>query len=138
MGGAVSFTIPGRPHGKERPRAGQGRIYTPGKTVSFERQVGSLAAPLFPAPFVGPVSLSVVATFAMPASWSKRKRAELRGCYHLQKPDSSNIVKAIEDGLNLIAYADDAQVAEQVCVKVWGEDNSTKVTVESLGQRPGD
>lgn len=138
MPAAVSFVIPGAPFGKQRPRAstrpgGKGaRVYTPKETVQHEDKIGSLALPHFPAPFEGPVRLVVEATFALPASWSKKKRAALLGQPHTSKPDASNVCKAVEDGLNRIAYADDAQVADQVTRKRWGEVAETRVTVEAL------
>lgn len=131
----VSFTIAGKPFGKQRPRAGQGRIYTPKETVSFERTVGTIAAPLFPAPFVGPVSLTIVATFGLPASWSNKQKARMLDQPHTQKPDLDNIAKAIKDGLSRIAYADDSQVAELMATKIWAEVPSLHVTVETLEER---
>lgn len=35
----------------------------------------------------------------MPASWSEKKKAEMDGRPHQQKPDLSNLVKAFEDAL---------------------------------------
>jgi Holliday junction resolvase RusA-like endonuclease len=35
----------------------------------------------------------------IPKSWSKKKKSELRGKPHMQKPDTSNILKGIEDAL---------------------------------------
>ena len=131
---AVAFAIPGNPFGKQRPRAGRGgRIYTPTETARHENTIGCLALPHFPAPIQGPVRLTVEAVFAVPPSWSKRKRAAMLGQPHTSKPDASNVAKAVEDGLNRIAYADDAQIAEVVTRKRWGETAETRVTVEALG-----
>lgn len=130
---AVTFTIPGKPFAKQRPRATrQGRVYTPAETVSFERTVGQVAVPLFAAPIEGPVKVTIHATFAPAAFWSKRKRAEHLGAFHIQKPDLDDCQKAILDGLNRIAFSDDGQVAAIVCRKVWGETAQTVVTVEAL------
>jgi len=35
----------------------------------------------------------------IPKSWSKKKKKALRGKPHMQKPDTSNILKGIEDAL---------------------------------------
>ena len=40
---------------------------------------------------------------------------------HAKRPDSDNIVKAVLDGLNLIAYHDDAQVWAHNVRKVYSE-----------------
>lgn len=131
-----SFTIPGTPFGKQRVKAtargGFARVYTPQETVSFERTVGTLANPHFPAPLEGPVRVTIEAVFEPAASWSKRKRDAAMGQPHTQKPDLSNVQKGIEDGLNRIAYADDSQIAEVRCRKRWGVPARTEVTVERL------
>lgn len=129
----LAFHIPGRPFAKQRPRFSRatGRAFTPSETVSFERQVGILAAQQCKAPFEGPVSLTIIAVFAPAASWSKKKRAEHMGKPHTQRPDIDNLQKAICDGLNRIAFKDDAQVCEVVCRKTWGAYEGTSVIVES-------
>lgn len=131
---AVTFIIPGKPFAKQRPRFSRksGRSYTPGETVSFERTVGQIAMQHFPQPITGPVRLTIFATFAPAQSWSKRKTAEHLHRPHTQKPDLDNIQKAICDGLNRIAFADDGQVAEILCRKVWGLNAQTVVTVEAI------
>ena len=131
---AVTFVIPGKPFAKQRPRFSRasGRSYTPAQTVSFERIVGQIAAPHFPTPITGPVRLTIFATFEPAASWSKKKAADHLHRPHTQKPDLDNIQKAICDGLNRIAFADDGQVAEIVCRKVWGISAQTVVIVEAI------
>ena len=49
MGAAlISFTVPGNPQGKQRPRIGKvgphARMFTPAKTVSYESTVALFAA----------------------------------------------------------------------------------------------
>lgn len=137
---AVRFVIPGKPFAKQRPRAsvmrlgGQARVHmrTPEQTVTFERQVGQIAAPLFPVALAGPVRLVIEAIFEPAASWSGKRRAAALGQRHTQKPDADNLLKAVSDGLNRIAWADDAQVAEIVMRKRWGMRAETVVTVEAL------
>ena len=128
------FEIPGKPFAKQRPRFSRasGRTYTPGQTVSFERTVGQIALTHFPQPIEGPVKLTIWATFEPAKSWSKKKTAEHLNTPHMQRPDLDNIQKAILDGLNRIAFADDGQVAEISCRKVWGPVARTVVTVEAL------
>ena len=131
----VTFEIPGKPFGKQRPRFSRrsGRTYTPDQTVKFEQAVGQIALQHFPQPLEGPVRLIVWATFQPPVSWSKKKTAELINRPHVQKPDFDNIAKGICDGLNRIAFADDSQVAECTVRKVWGPRARTVVPVEALG-----
>jgi Holliday junction resolvase RusA-like endonuclease len=129
----TTFTIPGKPFGKQRPRATrQGRMYTPGATVAFEAIVRQIGLEHFTAPLVGAVRVVIVATFIPAASWSKAKRAEHLHRPHTQKPDLDNCQKAILDGLNRVAFADDSQVAEITARKVWGVVEQTVVHVEAI------
>ena len=129
----ITFTIPGKPFGKQRPRFGNGRTYTPKETVSFESTVRGYAMKAFDKPIEGPVRLTVLATFETPKSWSKKKTADMIHRHHTQKPDFDNIIKAIEDGMNRIAYIDDSQVAEYgPSRKMWGNVSQTVVIVEEI------
>lgn len=129
----ITFVIPGKPFAKQRPRSTrQGRVYTPAETVSFERAVGQIAAQHFAAPITGPVSVEIIATFAIPASWSQKKRLSALHRPHTQRPDLDNCQKAILDGLNRIAFADDGQVAQIAARKVWGLTEQTVVHVEPM------
>ena len=130
----TTFTIPGKPHAKQRPRFNRktGHAFTPDKTVSFENTVRGYGLENFTTPIEGPVRLTVLATFEPAKSWSKKKTVEHLNRPHTQKPDLDNIVKAIKDGLNRVAYRDDGQVAETLSRKIWGPSAQTVVIVEPL------
>ncbi len=136
---ATVFEIPGPPMAKARPRFNRatGHAYTPKKTASFGRTVGTIAQPHFPQPLEGPVRLTIYATFQPAKSWSKKKTAAHLNRPHIQKPDGDNISKAIKDALNRIAWADDSQVADMRVVKVWGPTPRTVVHVESMATDNG-
>jgi Holliday junction resolvase RusA-like endonuclease len=133
---SVTLTIPGKPFAKQRARVTRFGAYTPKETVSFERAVGQLAAVHFKQPMAGPVKLTVRAVFEPPASWPAKKRAAAMGRCHIIKPDLDNIEKAISDGLNRIAFADDSQVAVNSGIKIWGERAGTIITVEAVEELP--
>lgn len=107
-------------------------MYTPAATVAFESVVRQVAVEHFPAPLAGPVQVTVVATFAPAESWSAKKRAAHIGRPHCQKPDLDNCLKAILDGLNRIAFADDSQVYHIIALKHWGDVEQTVVTVNGV------
>ncbi len=129
----AEFTVPGKPHGKGRARAtvvnGHARLYTPDTTAAYEAAVRAHGQPHFPAPIAGPVRLRLVAFFEMPRSWSKRKRADMAGQFHTQKPDGDNVLKSFKDGLNGIAWHDDCQVADARIVKRWASYAETFVQI---------
>lgn len=130
----MTFSIPGKPFAKQRPKFSRARgvAYTPKETVQFENVVRAIAAEIFSQPLQGPIGVHVLAVFEPAKSWSRRKRADHLGQWHLQKPDADNVLKAVLDGLSRIAFADDSQVADQRCRKVWGEKAETVVTITAL------
>lgn len=136
---SVTFSIPGKPFGKKRARGFYNKKLGRAVTVndadnrSFEDIVRGIALTHFPSPLVGPVRLTIVATFAPAKSWSQKKRDASYGRHHTQTPDTDNVVKAVSDGLNRVAWGDDGQVAELHARKQWGTCDGTLVTVEALG-----
>ena len=124
----ISFTVPGKPIAKGRPRitarGGFARSYTPAKTVAYEGLVALAGETAMGglAPLTGPLKLRVVATFPIAESWNKAKKAgALAGSIrHTGKPDADNILKAIGDGLNAVVWADDSQIVEATIVKQYG------------------
>jgi Holliday junction resolvase RusA-like endonuclease len=117
---SVSFTIPGEPQGKARPRVvraqnGMSLTYTPDKTVRYEeltRLRYREAAQGFRFPDDAQVGIQITAWYSIPKSKSKKvKAAMLAGLLTpTKKPDCDNIVKIICDALNGIAYKDDQQI----------------------------
>ena len=138
----VRFTIPGEPVGKGRPRfrtikCKDGRVfnkpYTPAKTRQYEERVK-----LHFMEQVGKrlmleckLEIEILAVFSIAKSDSKAKRhAKLTQQLPVtKKPDGSNILKIVEDGLNLIAYKDDAQITKAAVEKEWGEAPRVVVTL---------
>lgn len=127
MAKSLSFTVPGEPQGKARPRATvrnrQPRMYTPDKTVSYERMVAWTAREAGVRPCEGPVTLSIAAHFLLPQSASKKRQAEMLKLRPTKKPDIDNVAKAVLDGLLSVAYGDDAQVVGLYVSKHWTDSN---------------
>ena len=91
----TTFTVPGQPVPKARARTVRGHSYTPEPTRRYERAVAVLAQAAGLRPTAEPVSVTV-AVFMGDA----RRR------------DLDNCIKAITDGLNGVAYADDSQIVD--------------------------
>ena len=142
MGRRVEFTVAGKPYGKKRPRVGYNQglgravAFNPRENASYEETVAVMAArAVGDYPLEGPVRLTVTAIFAIPASWSKKRRSAAFSAPHIQKPDVDNITKAVADGCNRVAWGDDSQIAENIAVKRWageGEPECVKVTIEGI------
>ena len=124
----IKFQINARPQPKERSRtAKRGHHYTPQRTVNFELTVAAefRAQHPFHELFTGPVGMSVDIQFRRPKTVEK-------GYWHTNPGDASNIVKAIEDALNKVAWVDDRQVADLRSIKHWGQTDRIIVSIWPL------
>ena len=110
----VTFTVPGIPVGKGRPRfMKNGHTYTPQKTRDYEDKVVKCWQCQSGKGFAAGVPLvaHITAYFPLPKSLSKKRAAELDGTPHVKKCDADNLAKAILDALNTHAYQDDSAIA---------------------------
>ena len=136
----VSFTVPGPPQGKGRPRfrqvGGYTQTYTPRQTAVYENLVKlSYKDELGNITLNGAISAEIRAYFPIPVSVSKKKRRMMEEGYIpcLTKPDTDNIAKIILDSLNEIAFKDDKQVSDLMVIKKYGEQPRVEVILEEIG-----
>lgn len=147
----IRFTVPGEPVGKGRHRSvtrkrrdasGKMTTYvahiTPEKTEEYELRVKSatrLAVAEYEA-ILGPVMLELKIYVGIAASWPKKKRQmALDGdMYPTKKPDSSNILKAIEDAMNEVAYGDDAQITDHHIKRRFSETPRVEIILTPLSK----
>lgn len=123
----LMFEVPGRPQGKGRPRAytsgGHTRMYTPDKTVTYENWIRLCYQRAYPrVKLAAPLEVGVDMYFAVPKSYTKARAAK---CLAHEtrptcKPDGDNVLKAVCDALNGIAYADDKEVTDTYTHKRYG------------------
>lgn len=135
---AITFTIPGEPIAKGRPRLttvnGFARAYTPKKTANYEVLVALAAQGANCPMFDGAVRVSIAAYWACPKS-RERKNTPRQQEWKLTKPDADNVAKSVTDGLNGIAWLDDSQVASLTVTKAiaaQGQPARVEVTIEQL------
>ena len=136
------FTVPGTPQGKARPRVvtkgGVTRGYTPAKTVAYEQTIAAAYKCAFPCstPCAGPVELKVTAYMPVARSWSRAKKAQALAeiIAPTAKPDADNILKAIADGLNGIAWEDDKQIVYAEVRKKYGATPRVEVDIWEAGR----
>lgn len=128
-----TLTIAMRARGKQRPREGRGRWYTPPETQAAEDRIArEYCLAKLPRNLQGPLRLYVKAVYAMPASWSKKKRADMLGKYYESTPDCDNCYKLVADSLNGIAYGDDRHIADAGIQQTWGESDSLTIVIGQL------
>lgn len=131
----VSFTVPGEPKAKQRPRTTRtGHTYTPEQTVTYENWVKACYLEVGQAKLEGEIRATIVAFFSIPKSASKaRKKAMLNGEINpTKKPDVDNIAKIILDPLNSLAYDDDKQITELRVAKRYSDKPRVEVTLEVI------
>ena len=137
----ISFSVPGKPVGKARPRFSKNRTYTPKKTVEYEKWVQSCCTMecknRIPG-YTGPIEAQIMAYYPVPKSVSKIKREKmLSGAIKPGvKPDLDNVAKSILDALNGVAYYDDNQVTDLKVAKRYSEkpsvDEILKISVWTM------
>jgi Holliday junction resolvase RusA-like endonuclease len=121
----VKFEVLGVPVGKGRPKFstvnGHAVAYTPAKTANYE----TLVKLSYQQKYSGcifeknvPLMADITALFPIPKSASKKLQAKmLSGAVRpTKKPDCDNIIKAVLDALNGVAYYDDSQVVK-ICIR---------------------
>lgn len=126
----VFILIPGDPFGKQSVRvAARGGFavkYMPKETVAYEASCAHEAKlsmgerPLLE----GPVELKLQFFYPIPKSWSKKKQeaARLGQIVPTKKPDSSNVLKSVEDGFTGAVWVDDCQVVDHHITKRFAEE----------------
>lgn len=132
----VVVELEGNPVGKGRPKFWKGHAVTPPKTRSYENNLAdaALRAMHHRAPLDGPLKVEVIAAFAVPKSWSKKKKAAaLTGLIKpTGKPDIDNILKASADALNRVVWRDDAQVVIASISKRYSDRPRLRIEVEAV------
>lgn len=61
----------------------------------------------------------------MPESWSKKKKVQMTGANHRQKPDADNIIKALGDSL----FEDDSVISDIFFKKRWDDGNGARIEI---------
>jgi len=124
----ITFTVPGAPRGKGRPRfARRGAhvtTYTDDQTAAYENLVRLAYVAAGGTLHEGcEVHVNIHAMFPIPKSFSKAKRAKAIAweIAPQTKPDIDNVCKSVLDGCNGVAYADDKQVTRLQIEKLYDE-----------------
>ncbi len=118
---SLTFIIDGPPVPKGRPRVTRRGTYTPAKSANYETAVGWIAKAEMRGtpPLTGPLKVKIEAELPIPKSWSKTKKeaAERQEIQPTSKPDADNLAKSVLDGLEGIAFEDDAQIVRLEVIK---------------------
>ena len=138
----VTFTVDGNPVGKQRARyVKRGNFvsaYTPEKTRTYESLIKEKAIEAMGSsePLETPVTLYLYIKVPIPKSYSKKRiEACLNGFEQpIKKPDASNILKSVEDGMNSVVYKDDSQIVNIHVTKVYSSQAGVDICVKECIQ----
>jgi Holliday junction resolvase RusA-like endonuclease len=141
----LSFSMNGLPRGQGRPRATvrgkHASVYKADKDRKYEQSVGKVAANAMGdrPPMVGALQIALRFRLPIPRSYSRATRIAMAAgeIAPTTKPDLSNLVKAIEDGMNTIVFVDDAQIVRAVTSKIYAERPGVDVLVGPLQPQEG-
>lgn len=134
----MTFTIPGEPCAKGRPRfSRQGqfvRTYTPAKTVNYESLVVLEFQSAGGKMLEGMISMTVKAYYPIPKSASKKAHRQMATgeVRPTKKPDTDNVLKIVADALNGIAYKDDSQIVTSHIEKWYSDEPHMDVIIEEV------
>ena len=127
----MKFEFDISPVEQARPRAtrmGKGiRLYDPKKVNVFKKQLGLLAKQQMLdrglKPFDGPLEVCMEFYRPVQASISQKELTRRLSGVHRPtvKPDLSNYIKALEDGLNGIIWIDDNRIVQIVAEKKYSD-----------------
>ena len=128
------FKVNGQPKGKGRPRfTKNGHVYTPESTRIYEEEIKIRYKEKYKNEMLdGNIAVEVFIN-KKPASYlGISKYNKLLGKYCNIKPVTDNVVKAVLDALNGVAYADDKYVVELYAVKKYASESSVVIRLYEL------
>lgn len=133
----VTFTVPGDPVPKKRPRLGKigdkPVVYTPAETRAYEQVVATVAKVAMAGrdKLTGPLSAQMTFWLPIPPSWKGVKLAEAiaGNIAPTSYPDVDNLVKSLLDGCNGIVFRDDAQIVSLSAQKCYVPDAKPRAVV---------
>lgn len=135
----IKFTVLGEPKPKARVKFNSrtGTTYTPKDTVIYENLVKTEYLRQCPGqrfPDKEPLEMRIKAYYAIPASASKKKQAAMEAgeIRPVKTPDADNIIKAVADSLNQVAYHDDAEIVSVSLAKYYGRQPRVEVEIKKL------
>ncbi|MEK1296894.1 RusA family crossover junction endodeoxyribonuclease [Limosilactobacillus fermentum] len=117
------------------------RIYDPKKVTVFKRQLGILAKQQMLdrglEPYDGPLEVCMEFYRPVQASISQKELTRRLSGVHRPtvKPDLSNYIKALEDGLNGIIWIDDNRIVQIVAEKKYSDRPRIVIEVNKVDKR---
>lgn len=129
----ITFTVPGKPVPKGRPRFARGHTYTPKKTRDYETLMAIKAKEAMRGrkPFEKALVLIVRVFNPIPVAFGKMKslHAQEQKIRPIVRPDLDNNIKCI-DALNGICFKDDSQIVTIVASKYYSTNPRMEIEIK--------
>lgn len=129
----TKLILEGNPIPLQRARASKNRFYDPQYLVKrnclIELKAQLIEQGKYDVPSDKGFRVDFEFYFAMPKSWSKKKKDRMRGENHLVKIDIDNGIKFALDMLTGTLWLDDCQVHYITAYKEWADVGRTEMTI---------
>ena len=138
---SFKFTVPGKPVAKGRPRFTKNgrRVRTPEKTRLYEQSVKwNYAAQVKNKKLLeGPIGIKANFYMYIPKNTSKvrRKLKEKHSILPTKTPDFDNLIKAVTDPLNGLAYKDDKQIVKAEINKYFSMNPRAEIEIYEIDKQ---
>lgn len=131
------YVILGDPIVLARARYGRGKFYDSQKNSKLVWGIGLKNQHDETPFFTGPLLMDVIFYMPIPATLSAKKKLATQNQWHFLRPDSSNLVKFVEDVATTICYKDDCIIAKHSIEKVYddGQGPRTEFILSELKER---
>lgn len=107
---------------KGRPRLGRGRVYTPSRTVNYEKKVKkALQAQFHEDVITSPLHMNIRFYF--------KKAKSCKSKYMTKRLDLDNLIKSLSDAMNGIVFHDDSQVVSIDALKAYDSHPRIEMTL---------
>lgn len=130
-----ALTVYTEPVAKGRPRVVNGHTYTPQKTADYENLIKQCWIIAHGRNITtNPIELLVDFYVRIPQSMKKADKEMAVACElrPSKKPDIDNLVKAVTDALNELAYWDDAQIVTLKAEKYYATQPRVEIRIREL------
>ena len=126
----INIWYPVKPKPAPRPRVTKSGTFNAKDYTDWKKGLNLLARTQIKKPFEKELFVKIDFFYEIPKSWSKKKKESAN--WHTSKPDIDNLIKSVLDGLNGVAFIDDAQVSSIQARKQYASFTGVKIEIEEI------
>ncbi len=115
------YVVYGDPIALARSRYARGRFYDAQKHIKLTWGIDISRQHDNEPMFSGPIGMDVIFYMPIAKSTPKTRAESIKDQWHIFKPDSSNLLKFVEDAATEICFKDDCIIVKQTIEKVYDD-----------------